>query len=667
DGARERWQQEGSQPPLYYLLAAALTFWTDASDWRTFAETNPYAVQGDPSAFGNRNVYLHTAREDFPWRGTALAVHVLRLVSLLFGAGSIVVTYRIAQSLFPTRAFVAIGAAAIHAFIPQFLFISAAVNNDALAALTCGLVVWQAVRVAQGARARRDDVLLGALVGLAALTKLSGASMALVAAFAVVLRERDARRMMRRGIVVAIVAVAIAGWWYARNVWLYGDITGLNRMLAIVGTRNPAPDLRQLLDESEGLRLSFWGLFGWFSILMPPSVYVFFDVVAVIASIGLCITLIRGRQTANSRQPPSFIPHPSSFFLPPSAFILVFVGVMRWGMLTPGLQGRLLFPALSAIAVMLSAGLSVWLPARFASLPVAVVASAMFLIALLAPSQVIAPAYARPSIVNASSAPPLVRFGEFIELQKADAPVTTVRAGDALPLTFVWRTSQRLTTDYTLYVKLFGDGDELIAATDTYPGFGMLQTTQWPPTRAIVDDYRLRVSPTAHAPTLATLVVGFYERTSGAALLPFNADGQRIVRPVVARVKVVPAVAPAFAPTYPLDANFGDAITLRGYDLTATGITLYWQARQPIADDYTVFVHALDASGNIIAQADAPPRNGAFPTSAWDDTLIVADEHALAWPAQTTRIAVGLYLPPNGAPLPVVGSSARAVVIPMAR
>ena len=176
------WHQEGSQPPLYYLLGAVWSGWLDASDWRAATARNPYAVQGDPSALGNRNLFLHT--DEFPWRGTALAVHWLRLLSLLCGAVSIVVTYRLARLLFPAQPLIAIGAVALHAFIPQFIFISAAVSNDALTAAVCGALVWQAARIAHGtkyhigATTRRDDLLLGLLLGFAALAKLSGVALA---------------------------------------------------------------------------------------------------------------------------------------------------------------------------------------------------------------------------------------------------------------------------------------------------------------------------------------------------------------------------------------------------------------------------------------------------------------------------------------------------------
>ena len=42
DEARTPWEQEGSQPPLYYVLAAALTKWIDTGDFVQLHVKNPH-------------------------------------------------------------------------------------------------------------------------------------------------------------------------------------------------------------------------------------------------------------------------------------------------------------------------------------------------------------------------------------------------------------------------------------------------------------------------------------------------------------------------------------------------------------------------------------------------------------------------------------------------
>ncbi len=47
------WKQEASQPPLYYYLGAALTFWIDASDMEQVRWLNPHVDNGVITVDGN--------------------------------------------------------------------------------------------------------------------------------------------------------------------------------------------------------------------------------------------------------------------------------------------------------------------------------------------------------------------------------------------------------------------------------------------------------------------------------------------------------------------------------------------------------------------------------------------------------------------------------------
>ena len=64
------WRQEAGQPPLYYWLAAAATRWIDTSDLPQVRWLNPHVDNGISTPDGNINLAIHTAAENFPWRGT---------------------------------------------------------------------------------------------------------------------------------------------------------------------------------------------------------------------------------------------------------------------------------------------------------------------------------------------------------------------------------------------------------------------------------------------------------------------------------------------------------------------------------------------------------------------------------------------------------------------
>ncbi len=123
-GVETPWRQEGSQPPLYYFLGALATCWIDTSDMETIRHINPHVAPG-ATPDGNVNLVVHDpALESFPWRGTVLAVHIVRLLSVLMGAAAVYLTYLIVREVLPGQPALALGAAAVHAFTPMYVFIS---------------------------------------------------------------------------------------------------------------------------------------------------------------------------------------------------------------------------------------------------------------------------------------------------------------------------------------------------------------------------------------------------------------------------------------------------------------------------------------------------------------------------------------------------------------
>jgi hypothetical protein len=111
--------------------------------------------------------------------------------------------------------------------------------------------------------------------------------------------------------------------------------------------------------------------------------------------------------------------------------------------------------------------------------------------------------------------------------------------------------------------------------------------------------------------------------------------------------------------------RFGDDIRLLGYALDTSGVesgkpahlVLYWQALAEVDLEYTVFVHALDESGQLVAQWDSMPRENKYPTTHWLPGRVVTDPHVLALPtglaSGTYRLAVGMYFWQTGERLPI--------------
>ena len=111
-----------------------------------------------------------------------------------------------------------------------------------------------------------------------------------------------------------------------------------------------------------------------------------------------------------------------------------------------------------------------------------------------------------------------------------------------------------------------------------------------------------------------------------------------------------PFVAPppeAPAPTGPVEARLGDGIQLLAHSAStspgAAEVQLTWGATAAPSKDYTVFVHLLDGSGKVVAQADSQPHGGDFPTSTWQAGDRVADSYTLRAPPGRYTVEAGMY------------------------
>ncbi|MCX7839760.1 MAG: hypothetical protein N2559_09975, partial [Anaerolineae bacterium] len=245
-----------------------------------------------------------------------------------------------------------------------------------------------------------------------------------------------------------------------------------------------------------------------------------------------------------------------------------------------------------------------------------------------------------------------ILFDGQAELVGYALPRTRVAPGDELPLTIFWRAREVMREDFSVYVRVFDADNKIIARWDAFPGRGLYPTRVWQIGEIIEDEYRLPTPRDARA-GVGRIEVGLFRRVPVEALTARDPRGN-IVTPSIARFKIIGQTQAAPQIENAVEYVFGDQIALIGFarqDSIARGSTLtvklFWRALKPISEDYTVFVHLVDADGKIIAQDDVQPQRGAYPTLFWDVGEIITDEHALVVPSDAAlgeyRIHVGLY------------------------
>jgi hypothetical protein len=125
-------------------------------------------------------------------------------------------------------------------------------------------------------------------------------------------------------------------------------------------------------------------------------------------------------------------------------------------------------------------------------------------------------------------------------------------------------------------------------------------------------------------------------------------------RPVTVQIR--PA-APPIMSTGP-GWRFGNEITLAGVAATGTAtvtIALDWLPMSAPQHDYTVFVHLLDARGEMVGQGDRPPLGGLYPTSDWRPGDRIRDTYSVGVSAPPAELRLGLYDRATMQRLPVAG------------
>lgn len=647
------WGQEGSQPPLYYLAAAILVSGINTSDFLEVRRLNPHADIGIVRPDRNANIVVHRAEmEQFPWRGSVLAVHIIRFFSVLLGAGTVLATFALCKLLFPTLPVVALGAAAFTAFLPQFIFISASVSNDSAANLLSALLTLAIARLLVYQQLTvRVAVVMGVFTGLGLLAKLNlGVFVPLVALIYLFIsvRQRRFKALLMGGLISGGLTILIAGWWYFRNWQLYSDPTALNIFLSIVGRRDEPASLAQLWSERESIMRSFWGLFGHMNVPMPDWTYAVFTLLAVIAVFGLVLSgvmLLRRRQLSQRWLSGGF-----SLLL----IALTFIFFLRWTAETPASQGRLLFGALPALCLWLVYGWTKWLPRSLHPVLVGAVSGGLCVVAAVVPFATIQPMYAPPQIL------PAARTGEaFIgdgQITLGETRVLTeqVQPGDEVLIELDWQITAHTQHDYSLFVHLVTPDGVIVAQRDVYPAGGVWATSDLAGGTAWRNPVAITLPPTAFAPQLLSVVVGWYDRETDERLR--LTDGSDMLR--VGSVELMP---PAGDVPNPVHINFGNQLALIGYNVSDLSlspgqpfaVTLYWQALGRIPYDYTVFAHVVDpATTTLYAGSDAQPAANTRPTSGWTAGEIIEDVHMLTVsdtaPPEQFLLEVGLYRQING-------------------
>jgi 4-amino-4-deoxy-L-arabinose transferase-like glycosyltransferase len=632
---------EPAQPPLFYMIAALLVAPFDTAAAREQVQLNPYAWIGSAEAVVNVNRTITTPQEQWPWQGYALAAHLVRVLSVLFGLGTVLAVYGSARLVWPQDGRFALLAAALTAFLPQFNFINAAVSNDPLITFLASTAIWQLLRLWFGPVSRSRLLLLGITIGLAALSKNAGILLLLYALGFLFLRilreENNPARIFRcwaeTAVLIILPVLLLAGWLWLRNQSLYGDFTATNQFIEIAGGDRQYT-LWQVLAESSGLWLSFIAIFGWFNVRAFPWIYAVWNTIFLLAVLGalwqigsfikqsrhLRIDGLRLGRIRNYLSRPWFVG-----LLLAGWLLAVYAGLVTFMLKTEAAQGRLLFPAIVPIMLGVTYGLSgfkrPWLYWLVCGVVLGTTVAALF--------GVIKPVYALPEVVSAlpdGTQALHEPMGNGLVLVGASVDTETAVPGDVVWYTLYWQLEKPVNELVAMKFEMYGRDTAIpIGAVHTFHGRGQYPPTLWPVGVIMADRVPVRLLPDVDAPVLAR---GFVR------LVAVGEDGSFGEGVFVGGVKVVPQQWPKAGE--PL-AFIGEDVALTAVSLsTATAqpgqtITIHptWQVRQNIANDYATLIHLALPNQPPIAQGDNQPRAGSYPTHLWETGEVIHDDYVL--------------------------------------
>jgi len=651
----------GHHPPLYYLLGSLLIFGVDTSDFALAFRPNPHFIWAENNGSNGWNVMLHFGQDHFPWKGSVLALHLLRLMTVGMGIVALYAMYRAAQLLFPDQPLAPLGAVALIGLNPSFIFMSSTVHHDTLQTMIFSLAAWWALRFLREPERKYDAWLGGILAGAALLTKLSGLALVPVLYLALFLRAWQQRNwwgLPRQAAQLTIAMISIAGWWFVRNQWLYGDPLGwqmflnIHRHMARTGPYTWDVFIHEFLGQ---IGRTFWGAFGYMHITFP-EIAKYFWWLSGLAGLGLILGLLRSRSTVRAYWP--------KWTVVMAIFFLLFASFVRFSMATVGAgHGRYLFPAGFSIGALFITGLNGFFNWRYQRFISVVVTIGMLIYAIYLPLNFVLPKYAPPTEASKEEMLQMevlnIRLVEGVELVGYYVADSRVFPGQWVPISLYWKATGDPADrqDPLIRLEMVDEGGNTISSSDNLWPVPSMPPQVWQTNTIYVTRFVLGLPPKGLPGELHLTVTSLLEVSQSA----------RKERVYLGKLLTTGGTDEVKLEDVPLNRKetFAAALRLLGYrvssDVIRPGdsftVSLFWKVLEHSTADYTVFIHLLDAKGELITQFDRPAGGTTTPTSTWQVGQVLRDTYPLSIPRDTPAgsyvIRMGMYLWPSMERLPV--------------
>src|SRR5690606_31825004 len=227
-------------------------------------------------------------------------------------------------------------------------------SNDILAAALCTLVLWLAARMVRQPLTVGRATAVGLVLGLATLTKVNAFILGLPLVIAwlwfwVGPYRRQRPLVLGAGLAMSATFLAVAGWWFGRNWWIYGSPFGLDTHCYQAAAFCGSFQLRwPIWLQWRDIFYSFWANFGISNLRPYPWLFVPFGLLIGLALLGMAAHVGRWWQQNRRRRPKAASLTAVILLMLTSTWVASLLILEFWLQQIIATYGRLLFPALGA-------------------------------------------------------------------------------------------------------------------------------------------------------------------------------------------------------------------------------------------------------------------------------------------------------------------------------
>lgn len=245
-----------------------------------------------------------------------------RLVSVLCGVGTVLMTIKVAKRLFGKPVYWVVPI--FVSMLPQFIFLSSYVNNDIVAVFGTSLILYAWVDGIRDKWGIRNAVILSMGISVCGLAYYNSwgwilCSMIFFGVTYIWQNPKNYKGLLKLGGLISIIVLLCISYLFIRHLVLYGDLLGFDvtrsygELYALDSCKPSARLILQQEGESvlymllgrhwlEQTLNSFIGSFGYGEITLNEAVYVLYKGLFAVAALGAVISLFVGLQKKDKLQ-----------------------------------------------------------------------------------------------------------------------------------------------------------------------------------------------------------------------------------------------------------------------------------------------------------------------------------------------------------------------------